>query len=843
MVSAGEGHSLAIQDDGHLWAWGNNYYGQLGDSTHADSHTPKEVSTEQWAAVSAGRAFTVAIKGVGTLWAWGANGLGQLGDGTLIDRDPKQIADNSDGSWIAVSAGYSHSLALRADGSLWAWGNGGSGALGDGTTDSHLTPTRIGNGNDWVAVSAGGSHSMALKADGSLWTWGINEGRLGDGTMDDHYSPTCIEPDSVWTAVSAGASQSLALKEDGSLWSWGVNYEGEVGDGTTSRRLAPYRIAGEWLAVTARQLHSMALKADGTLWAWGWNEYYQLGDGTTDDSWVPKQVFNLTVTRLVSGGAVREARDDSFSGAVSATDGRFVVFESRASNLVAGDTNGCGDVFVHDRQTGVTERVSVASNEAQANGESRDVSISADGRYVAFTSSATNLVTGDTSGFADMFVRDRTNGTTTLVSASSGGGPGNGGSGGPAISGNGAFVAFSSEASDLVALDGNGVSDVFRRDLAAGTTARVSVDTVNGDANAFSGGWLSISHDGGRVAFYSNATDLVAGPVYGADAYARDMVAGTTTLVSVADGGGAANGPSGVPAISADGRYVAFDSNATNLVSGGDANGFDDDVLVRDLTLGTTQRVSVSSDGTQADAGSTFPSISEHGEYVSFESYATNLVGDGDDNNEVQDVFLRDVANGTTERVSVASGVPDGNDRSYQIPSGSMSADGSLVTFYGPATNLVAGDTNGAYDVFVRNVEAGQTDRVSVTSGGPVGNGAITQVSVSAERPLRRLRVGRLEPRTWRHERPVRHLRARRPDRRDRARERSHGARESDKVSSSQPVDQRRRPLRRLHVAARRTWYRGTRTRAATSSSSTADTDKSACQRRTRWRRRPTAQR
>ncbi len=144
IVSAGEGHSLAIQDDGHLWAWGDNYYGQMGDGSRADSHTPKEVSTEQWAAVSAGRAFTVAIKGDGTLWAWGANGLGQLGDGTLVDRDPIQIADNSDGGWIAVSAGYSHSLALRADGTLWSWGNGLSGALGDGTTASHPTPTRIG---------------------------------------------------------------------------------------------------------------------------------------------------------------------------------------------------------------------------------------------------------------------------------------------------------------------------------------------------------------------------------------------------------------------------------------------------------------------------------------------------------------------------------------------------------------------------------------------------------------------------------------------------------------------------------------------------------------------------
>jgi len=638
---------------------------------------------------------------------------------------PKKIGSDS---WISVSAGDSHTLGIKADGTLWSWGYAVYGALGDGSSDNsiHPTPAQVGTASDWVAISAGAVHSLGVRADASLWEWGSVGGPPA-------YRPRQVGSGNDWTTISAATNFSLALKVDGSLWSWGQNTFYQLGDGTTTPRPTPGEIASDkqWMATAGGQRHGLALEQDGGLWGWGYNQQFgAVGDGTTTDRATPVPVMSLQVTQLLSSGAAFQGSGDSFSSAVSA-NGRFVVFESRASNLVAGDTNGCGDVFVHDRQTGVTERVSVASSEAEADAESGEPSISADGRYVAFQSTASNLVAGDTSGHADIFVRDRTSGTTTLVSVATGGGPGNGDSDAAMISANGGYVAFMSTASDLVASDGNGVSDVFRRDLVSGTTERVSVDTGNGDANA-SSLQASISSDGQRVAFYSNATDLVASPVHSGDVYVRDMGSGPTTMVSLAPGGVAANGGSGHPAISGDGNYVAFVSAATDLVGGGDANGTFNDVFVRNVSSGTTSRVSVSSGNVQSNTDCYSPSISAHGEFVIFQSRASNLVGD--DGNGMDDVFLHIVATGATTRLSVASAVPDGDGNSYLSRNGrAMSADGSLVTFYGPASNLVAGDTNGAYDVFVRNVGAGTTERVSVTSGGPGGNGECEVTSTSAD--------------------------------------------------------------------------------------------------------------
>jgi Tol biopolymer transport system component len=257
----------------------------------------------------------------------------------------------------------------------------------------------------------------------------------------------------------------------------------------------------------------------------------------------------------------------STSASISA-DGRYVAFESYASDLVPGDTNASYDIFIHDVQTGVTERVSVSSSGVQTNDDSNSPSISADGRYVAFTSSATNLVPGDSNGWTDIFVHDRQTGITTRVSINASGIQGNAVSNFPAITANGRFTAFHSNATNLVPGDTNGVTDVFVHDIQTGITTRASVDSVATQANGASSN-PSTSADGRFIAFNSAATNLVSGDTNGlGDIFVHDMQTGSTTRASVDSSGLQANDYSSLPSVSADGQYMAFESVATNLVPG-----------------------------------------------------------------------------------------------------------------------------------------------------------------------------------------------------------------------------------------------------------------------------------
>jgi len=319
-------------------------------------------------------------------------------------------------------------------------------------------------------------------------------------------------------------------------------------------------------------------------------------------------------------------------------DGRYVTFGSLASNLVPGDTNGEFDVFVHDRQTGTTSRVSVASNGTQGNSDSLLAAISADGRYVAFFSEANNLVPGDTNGAWDVFVHDRQTGQTSLVSVASDGTQGNGSSHAFAISADGRYVAFHSWASNLVIGDTNDITDVFVHDRQTRQTSRVSVASDGTQGND-SSGRAAISADGRYVAFNSGASNLVPGDTNGADDdFVHDRQTGQTNRVSVASDGTQGNGSSAMPTISAYGRYVAFDSHASNLVSSDTDDEFD--VFVHDRQTGQTSHVSVASDGTQGNGGSEWPAISADGRYVAFTSEANNLVPN--DINDKNDIFVHD---------------------------------------------------------------------------------------------------------------------------------------------------------------------------------------------------------
>jgi Tol biopolymer transport system component len=359
------------------------------------------------------------------------------------------------------------------------------------------------------------------------------------------------------------------------------------------------------------------------------------------------------VARVSVGSAGTQGNATSVSAGNRAltSDARFVAFQSSASDLVPGDTNGVEDIFVHDRMTGATSRVSVAQGGAQATRTSLNPAMSHDGRYVAFDNTG-SLVSGDTNAASDVYVRDLVTGTTTRESVSAAGGQGSRGSAVPALSGDGMRVAFESGATNLVPGDTNNRKDVFVRDRSVPTTLRVSVGAGGawGDGDSSN---AAIAASAPMVAFESLATNLVPGDTNAVgDVFVHDMTAGMTTRVSVASDGTQANGRSTRAAMSADGSVVAFESLASNLVPG-DTNGASD-VFVHDRTSGVTTRVSVGTGGTQGGGGSFVPAVSADGRWVLFESVAPDLVSG--DSNGTRDVFLHDRLTGVTRRMGPRHG-------------------------------------------------------------------------------------------------------------------------------------------------------------------------------------------
>ena len=397
----------------------------------------------------------------------------------------------------------------------------------------------------------------------------------------------------------------------------------------------------------------------------------------------------------------------SYAAAISA-DGRYVVFNSDATNLVPHDTNTRTDAFVRDRRTGVTTRVSVSTTGAQAQassdpfGGSHATAVSADGRYVVFRSDAPNLARHDTNHAQDIFVRDLIAHTTHRVSISTAGVQANGRSDEPAVSADGRYVAFSSTATNLAPRDTNGASDIFVRDLATGVTRRVSLSSRGRQANAECSA-PQLTRHGRYVVFSSPASTLVPGDTNGlSDIFVRDRRTATTRRVSVANSGAQASRASAgtgsnAPAISAGGRYVVFHSDAANLVSADTNRAFD--IFVRDRALHTTRRVSVGDAGQQADAESLGPAvISGNGRYVAFASLADNLVAG--DVNGITDVFIRDLSLRTTFTGSLSSDGTQGNDGSAPAV---LSPDGRFLAFSSWAGNLVSNDRSPGPDVFVRD--------------------------------------------------------------------------------------------------------------------------------------------
>jgi len=422
----------------------------------------------------------------------------------------------------------------------------------------------------------------------------------------------------------------------------------------------------------------------------------------------------MTITPVSVDSAGNLGNDFSRSPSISA-DGRFVAFVSNASNLVPGDTNRELDIFLRDTLTNTTTGVSVDSAGNPGSYQSLDPSISADGRFVAFYSGASNIVPGDTNDSSDIFVRDTLTNTTTRVSVDSAGNQGNRGSTEPSISADGRFVVFYSFASNLVPGDTNNSDDIFVRDTLTNTT--VSLDLAANQRNSFV--YLpSISADGRFVAFDSNSSNLVPGDTNNSrDIFVRDRLTNTTTRVSVDSAGNQGNSESYRSSISADGRFVAFDSISSNLVPG-DTNS-ESDIFVRDTLTNTTTRVSVDSAGNQTNRSSVGASISADGRFVAFASFAFNTVPD------TSGIFVRDTLTNTTTNVSADSAGNGGGGTA------SISPDGRFVAFSAFRSQFVPGATNNSSQVFVvdnstPNVINGTpgNDNLTGTSGNDIINGS-----------------------------------------------------------------------------------------------------------------------
>jgi len=307
-ISAGGDKVMALKNDGKVWGWGDNGQGGLGLSafTGAKLIPTQSSNTSVFTQIeSGGNQFTIAIKNDGTLWATGANTYGFLGNGNTTNQN-SFVQIGNDTNWQSISAGGSHSLAIKTDGTLWAWGANNDGQLGNGTNIDSNIPIQIGIDTNWQSVSAGGYYfSAAIKTDGTLWVWGNDSfGQMANGPVTLHQNtPTKIGLATDWKSVSAGQYHCLATKTDNSLWGWGENSSGNLGIGTTSSVPSPIQVgvAADWDKISAGNMASYAIKSNGTIWAWGYNSNGQLGDNSTTQKTIPTQIGNATDWQMVNG--------------------------------------------------------------------------------------------------------------------------------------------------------------------------------------------------------------------------------------------------------------------------------------------------------------------------------------------------------------------------------------------------------------------------------------------------------------------------------------------------------------------------------------------------------------
>ena len=295
---------------GQIWSWGYNFYGQLGLNNTTDYSSPKQIgSLTGWGKIAAGTQFSIAIKTDGTIWSWGRNDSGQLGQTLAVATNrssPVQIGALTD--WLQVVCGNYHALAIKTNGTLWAWGRNSAGQLGLGNTTNRSSPVQVGALTTWSKIAAGNSYSAAVRSDGTLWTWGDNtQGQLGLGTSGaytERSSPTQVGALTNWRDVVTGQA-TIALKTDGTLWAWGLNGDGNLGLNNTTDYSSPKQVGSltNWAQINCCRTTTIAIKTDNTAWIWGGNAYGQLWRGNTTNYSSPVQLGALTNWSIIAGMA------------------------------------------------------------------------------------------------------------------------------------------------------------------------------------------------------------------------------------------------------------------------------------------------------------------------------------------------------------------------------------------------------------------------------------------------------------------------------------------------------------------------------------------------------------
>jgi alpha-tubulin suppressor-like RCC1 family protein len=299
-LSAGRNHTAAIKTDGTLWTWGSNNPGQLGTGSFLSVFTPVTTFAggTNWKQISSGSFYTAAIKTDGTLWTWGQGSFGKLGNAATTNVSTPVTTFAGGTNWKQVSGGRDYAAAIKTDGTLWTWGQGSYGKLGNVVTTGNIsTPvTTFAGGTDWKQVASGTFHTAAIKTDGTLWTWGLgNSGILGNAAVTSRSTPvTTFAGGNNWKQVSAGSQHTAAIKTDGTLWTWGDGSSGQLGNANITNRSTPvttFAGGNNWKQVSAGNLQTAAIKTDGTLWTWGNGTQGRLGNAAVTDRSTPVTTF------------------------------------------------------------------------------------------------------------------------------------------------------------------------------------------------------------------------------------------------------------------------------------------------------------------------------------------------------------------------------------------------------------------------------------------------------------------------------------------------------------------------------------------------------------------------
>ncbi|MBD8526367.1 PD40 domain-containing protein [Pseudomarimonas arenosa] len=722
-IDVGGFHACARRGGAAL-CWGRNDFGQLGDDSGLDQFSPVPVLglDSGVSAISAGGVHSCAVQN-GALFCWGHNFAGQLGDASDQRRfRPVPVVGLSSGVSQVASSFAAHTCALTSAGGLKCWGANERGQLGDGSTTTRLTPVDVpGLGSAIRQVALGREHSCALSTAGAVQCWGSNDNfQLGSFEIGDRLRPVDVPGLAQGVAqIALGNSHTCALSTAGAVSCFGRNDAGQIGDGTSLQRAEPAPVSGlqrDVIAIAAGAEHNCALLRGGAIRCWGSNYSGQFGNQRFAGSPTPVAV------KLDRDNRKRPTPDGNAASLRPASDssGRYLVFESEASNLIDGDSNQSRDVFRVDTHSGALQRVSLDNDGAQLGGHAGEAAISADGQRVLFIApdAAVNALLGESAkarakrqkgGQTGLFLRNMQTGTTQRIAStvSEGSSPRFAGNGGALV-----FTAINTEFSQgptetrqvfLQPLDAAG--------LPQGSAQCVSCKSVladgsdSGENSDGEGTDAVISADGQWVAWTSSAKNVLSGvqpacPSANTQVLLRNMQTGQVQTVSSPSSGGNCNqagGQSSSPDMAFSGELLVFESDFPLVPH--DSNQLQD-VYLFDAQSNALTRLSETSSGADGNGASASPSIAGDGQTVVFQSQAYNLSSQAD-NNEVADIFSWSAGQTGLSRVS-DNAIGDQADAVSDYPV--LNFGGTQVIFESDATNLLLGrgglDTNGVTDLF-----------------------------------------------------------------------------------------------------------------------------------------------